>query len=276
MMRSLFVPMAMLVAFSVPTGAKPLEKLEYKNDRVTMRAEDTPLADIIDALKRQSGAELHGTAPERNVTLNLDDVPLREALERLLGEQSFALTYGDQNKLKKLELRGGPVAAKGIGEKPAGSGSESASAPSESMNLGIHDGKTPAHWVAVHDGLRANVPVSGRLREAAGGERASWDFVLSTASQRKDPELRNDAIRAGVHAVENDPEMREGVIGSLLRMNDEQLAGYIKAMARSVEEEPIPFMKSVVRHSRDSELRSRARELLRQFRAEERASGKTA
>jgi hypothetical protein len=57
-------------------------------------------------------------------------------------------------------------------------------------------------------------------------------------------------------------------------MDDEQLAGYVKAMARSVEEEPIPFVKSVVRYSRDTELRSRARELLRQLRAEERAAAR--
>jgi hypothetical protein len=118
--------------------------------------------------------------------------------------------------------------------------------------------------------------VSGRLREAAGADRASWDWVLHTAAQSKDPELRTDAIRAGVHAVENDPLMREGVIGSLLRMDDQQLAEYVKAVARSVEDEPIPFVKNVVRHSRDTELRARARGLLRQFRAEERAAGKTA
>jgi hypothetical protein len=276
MMRSLAVSTALLAALSVPAGAKPLELLEYKDDRVTMRAEDTPLADIIDALKRQSGAELHGTAPEKTITLSLDNVPLRDALQRMLGEESFALTYGDKDKLKKLELRGGPSEAKSMLDKPGESAKAPDLAPDPNANLGMRDGKAPAHWVAVHDGLRANVPVSGRLKEAAGADRASWDFVLHTASQSKDPELRDDAIRAGVHAVENDPEMREGVIGSLLRMDDQQLGEYIKAMARSVEAEPIPFVKSVVRYSRDSELRSRARGLLRQFRAEERAAGKTA
>ena len=275
MLRSLMVSAAMLAALSVSAAAKPLARLEYKDDRVTMRADETPLADIIDAIKRQSGAELHGTAPEKNVTLSLDDVPLRDALQRMLGEESFALTYGEKG-LKKLELRGGPSEAKGMLDKPADAAKAGEQPRDPNADLGMHDGKAPPHWIAVHDGLRDNVPVSGRLKEAAGADRASWDWVLHTASQSKDPELRTDAIRAGVHAVENDPLMREGVIGSLLRMDDQQLAEYIKAVARSVEDEPIPFVKSVVRYSRDTELRSRARGLLRQFRAEERAAGKTA
>jgi hypothetical protein len=275
MKQALVLSLAMVMALSVPAHAKPLEKLEYKDDRLTMRADEVPLADIIDAIKRQSGAELVGTAPEKNVTLVLDNVPLRDALERMLGAQSFALTYGEKDKLKKLELRGSSD-SKGMLDKPADTAKAAEPAPDPNANLGMHDGKAPPHWVAVHDGLRANVPVSGRLREAAGADRASWDWVLRTAAQTKDPELRADAIRAGVHAVENDPDMRQGVIGSLLRMDDQQLAEYIKAMARSVETEPIPFVKSVVRYSRDTELRTRARGLLRQFRAEERAAGKTA
>lgn len=266
MMRSLVLSTALVLVVWAPAGGAPLERLEYRNGRLTVRAEDTPLADVIDALKRQSGAELHGTAPETTVTAKLDAVPLREALERLLGAESFVLTYGDNERLKKIELRGGPVAAP----------QKSEPAPEPSVNFGSHDGKTPEHWLAVLDNLRASVPVTGRLREVAGTENAGWDFVLSKASQHDDPTLRADAIRAGVRAIENHPEMREGVIGALLRMDDEQLATYVRAMARSVEDEPVPFVKSIVRYSRHSDVRSRAHALIRQLRAEERAAKRAA
>jgi hypothetical protein len=266
MMRLLALSTALVLAVCASAGAAPLERLEYRKGRLTVRAEETPLADVIDALKRQSGAELHGTPPDKTVTAKLDAVPLREALERLLGAESFALTYGDKERLKKIELRGGPVAAPQKAEP----------APEPTVNLGAHDGKTPDHWLAVLDNLTAPVPVTGRLREVAGTDNAGWDFVLSKASQHDDPALRADAIRAAVRAIENHPEMREGVTGALLRMDDEQLAAYVRARARSVEDEPVPFVKSIVRYSRNSDLRSRAHELIRQLRTEDRAAKRVA
>jgi hypothetical protein len=266
MMRLLVLSTALVLVVWATAGAAPLERLEYRDGRLTVRADETPLADVIDALKRQSGAELHGTAPERTVTMKLDAVPLREALERLLGAESFVLTYGDNERLKKIELRGGPVEAPQKAEP----------APQPSVNLGSHDGKTPEHWMAVLDNLTGPVPVKGRLRDLAGTDDAGWDFMLHTASQRDDPALRADAIRAAVRAVDNDPEMGKGVIGALLRMDDQQLAQYVRAMARSVEDEPVPFVKSVVRYSRNSDVRARAHELIRQLRAEDRAAKRVA
>lgn len=260
MMRSLVVSTALVLAFSGLAAAEPLEKLEYQSDRLTLRAKDTPLADIIDALKRQSGAELHGTAPDKTTSATLDAVPLREALERLLGTESFALTYGDGGHLKKIELRGGPVEAKSTPQ------------PTEpTPGRGSHDGKTPEHWLAVLDGLSVPVNVSGPLREKAGAEVVGWDFMLHWASQHDDPAMRAEAIRTAVRAIEANDQMREGVIGSLLRMNDQQLNEYVRAMARSIEDEPILLVKSIVRYSRDSEVRSRAHDLIRQLRAEDRA-----
>src|SRR6185295_18057216 len=106
--------------------------------------------------------------------------PLREALERMLGAESFVLTYGDKERLKKIELRGGPV------EAP-----KTAEAPKPDQPTG-DDGKTPAHWQAVLRSLPVTVPVTGRLRELAGTDAANWDFVLRTASQHDDPGLRAD------------------------------------------------------------------------------------
>src|SRR5207237_6590050 len=67
---------ALLVAGSV--GAAPLDRLEYRDDRLTIRARDTPVGEVVDALKRQSGAEVRGAAPEGAVRAELDTLPLRE------------------------------------------------------------------------------------------------------------------------------------------------------------------------------------------------------
>src|SRR6185369_16298805 len=53
-----------------------------------------------------------GEPADASVTIDLDAVPLRESLERLLGSRSFTLTYGEGGKLKTIQLKGGPQAAR--------------------------------------------------------------------------------------------------------------------------------------------------------------------
>jgi hypothetical protein len=250
---------ALLVAGSA--GAAPLERLEYRDDRVTLRAHDAPLADVVDSLKRQSGAELRGTAPDGVVTAELDAVPLREALGRLLGEQSFTLTYGEGGRLKTIELKGGPVA-------------KSPSTESASAHRGGGDaGKGPARWQAIATTFTdaGPVPVTGLLRQVAGSDKASWDFVLRMTGA-KDPTVKSEAIRTGVRAVEEDADMRESLLGILRSMDDQELATFVRAMAGSINDDPESIMKAIARASRDAEVRSRAHDVVRQLRADQRAA----
>ena len=262
MTRSILVGAAVAIAVFGRAWGAPLERLEYRDDRLTLRATDVPVADIVDSLKRQSGAEVRGTAPERNVSGVFDAVPLREALERLLGEQSFTLRYGEDKRLKTIELKGGPVAG-----KPKNEGR-----PVAAMNLGVHDGKTPPHIVAVLDALSGPVPLTGRLRDMAGTEKGGWDFVLSISSQHEDPTLRADAIRAAVRAIEDDPEMRDSMLAAFRNMDDVQLEDFVRALARSVDDDPVELIKNIVRYSHLAEVRSRAHELVRQIRVADRAA----
>ena len=249
---------ALLVAGSV--AAAPLERLEYRDDRLTLRAHDTPVADVVDSLKRQSGAELRGTVPDGAVTAALDAVPLHEALGRLLGEQSFTLTYGEGGRLKAIELKGGPVA-----KSPS---SESASA----SHHGGDAGKGPARWAAIASAFNdgGSVPVSGLLRQVAGTDKASWDFVLRMTGA-KDPMVKSEAIRAGVRAVENDDDMRESLLAILRSMDDQELATFVRAMAGSINDDPESIMKAIARASRDDEVRARAHDVVRQLRVDQRA-----
>src|SRR5438094_227571 len=47
----------------------------------------------------------------RGVSVEFEAVPLAEALHRLLGDQNFALVYGNEGQLKSVRLLGGPQAA---------------------------------------------------------------------------------------------------------------------------------------------------------------------
>jgi len=251
---------ALLVAGSV--GAAPLERLEYRNDRLTIRAHDTPIGEVVDALKRQSGAEVRGAVPGGSVSAEIDTLPLREALARLLGEQSFTLTYGEDGRLKTIELKGGPVAKRpSIERVPA------------SQHGGRDAGKGRARWQAIANAFSdaGPVPVTGLLRQVAGSDTASWDFVLRMTSA-KDRTVKSEAIRTGVRAVEDDADMRESLLAILRSMDDQELVTFVRAMAGSIDDDPEWIMKAIARAARTEEVRSRAHDVIRELRVEQRAA----
>src|SRR6266481_5436506 len=98
-----------LVAVSIlgprPARAGQPPQVEYSNDRLTLHAREAPVTAILDEVKRQSGAEVRGEPAVASVTIELEAVPLREALERVLGPRSFTLTYGENGRLKAIELK---------------------------------------------------------------------------------------------------------------------------------------------------------------------------
>jgi len=251
---------ALLVAGSV--GAAPLERLEYRDDKLTLRAHDTPLEEIVDALKRQSGAEVRGTAPGGAASAEIDAMPLGEALARVLGERSFTLTYGEDGRLKTIELKGGPVAKR------------SATEPALASHRGDRDaGKGPARWQAIANKFTdaGPVPVTGVLRQAAGSDTASWDFVLRMTNA-KDRTVKTEAIRTGVRAVEDDADMRESLLTILRSMDDQELTTFVRAMAGSINDDPEWIIKEIARASRTAEVRSRAHDVVRQLRVDQRAA----
>src|ERR1051326_4937500 len=77
-----------------PARAGQPPQVEYSNDRLTLHAREASITAILDEIKRQSGAEVRGEPAVASVTIELEAVPLREALERVLGPRSFTLTHG--------------------------------------------------------------------------------------------------------------------------------------------------------------------------------------
>jgi len=92
-------------------GDEPPERVvQYAKDALTVRVTRVPVDEILGQLGKQSGAEIRGEVRDRHeITAEFEDVPLPEALHRLLGEQNFALIYGDGGRLKTVRLLGGPL-----------------------------------------------------------------------------------------------------------------------------------------------------------------------
>lgn len=232
-------------------GAKPAPVVRYRGDKVTVDLHDAALDVVLKAIATESGAELVG-APRsaQTVTMAFEDVPLKEALERLVGAQNFTLKYEEGGKLKAIELRGGQEAARA--HKPD-------EAPTAEGNT------TPPKWYAFYKAFdRAEtVPLSGDLKKAFGKDEVGYDYLGNAAIGHKDPRVRAEALHAIAKALDQDPETKAAVIDSLKAMTDEELAAFArKTMYYRAED----VVQNVLRETSDRELRSRAREVLRELR----------
>src|SRR5438552_6902496 len=109
--------LAVLAAALAAPGARseegtPGRVIRYQGDTLTEDLAGAPVDDVVDELGRQAGAEIRGQVRDpHEVSVEFDSVSLAEALHRLLGDQNFALVYGNEGRLKSVRLLGGPTAA---------------------------------------------------------------------------------------------------------------------------------------------------------------------
>src|SRR5919198_1381887 len=115
----LVVAVTVLSAGPLAAG-DPTCVVTYGADRVTVHAKRVPLADVVREIGRQSGAEVVGEVRKpREVSQEFDEVPLVDALARLLKEQNFTLRYGPEGELRTIKLLGGPMAVAAAQPAPA-------------------------------------------------------------------------------------------------------------------------------------------------------------
>jgi hypothetical protein len=225
--------------------------VRYENDTLSVKLDKVPVSDVLDELSRASGAEIRGQANGREVSAEFDAVPLQEALHRLLGDQNFALVYGDGGKLKAVKLLGGPagapVVATAARQTPPAAGVVN---PDPGALLRLFANQSP-------------VPVSGRLAQALGTENASFQQLMETGMHNEDAGVRAEAVRAGLQGIERDANLRSAVLNTMTTMEDAQLSEMIRGMAGERAEE---FMMHVATQSRASEMRIKASSILQQLR----------
>ncbi len=256
-MRRFIIPLSVAVATfigPVPAWTGTVPHVEYRDDRVTIRADQSAVKDILEQLRQQSGAELRGEPPATGpVTLQLEAVPVREALERLLGERSFTLTYGEKGRLKTIELKGGPVAAPP--EKQP-----------EKQHAGYNRKETwdgTAHVFAVPK----LIPVSGRLAQALGQDHVFFVHLMQAAADKcSDRICRKEAWHAGLRALEEDQDLRNQFLAISGQMDDAELTAFAEALARQTPDGAEDIVKQILHETRIPEFRARARAVLVQLR----------
>jgi hypothetical protein len=81
---------------------KPLVRCTDLN--LTVSLKDTPLRDALDEIGRACKVEIIGNLVSRPVTVQFQDLPLSEALSRLLRDQNFALIYSATRRIVGVRL----------------------------------------------------------------------------------------------------------------------------------------------------------------------------
>ena len=191
--------------------------VRYENDALTVHLSSVPVADVLQEIALQSGAEVRGQVREpRDVTADFASVPLPQALTRLLGDQNFALVYGKGGQLKAVRLLGG---VQGALAPPTIVSASAARPPTFSVSL--------QELIARHP----PVPVSGAVADALHAPTATLQQLIDLSLHQEDPNVRTEALRTGMATVEADRELFSAVIKEMNDSGSESLANQLHVAA---------------------------------------------
>jgi len=234
-------------------GAAAERLIRYEKDALTVRLTNVPVAEVLDELRRQTGAEVRGQpCTPGAVSAEFEAVSLGDALHRLLGEQNFALVFGDGGRLKTVRLLGGP-------DGPAAAPPSVASAPAPSTPPQVASADLAA-LLARH----APVPVAGRLAPLLGASSASFAQLVDLTLHQDDADVRAEALRTAVSALETDPALLAAVVDELDTVDDGALHTLLGAAAGEHAEE---IAMQILTQARANELRVKASSILQRLRA---------
>jgi hypothetical protein len=238
------------------TTTPPPAAIVVHQDKVTAILERVPVTTVLTTIVEQTGAELRGDVPApHDVTLELHDAPLEEALERILGEQSFTLTYEADGRLKRIVLGGTASPASGPSGPAAGASTPGAPSPE------VADATRRVAEFVQSD---RTVTVDGHLAEALGTGTTTFQQVLAAALRHEDPRVRAEARRAAIKSLVADPEVRMAFATTIDSLSDTALVHALRTAGGPDAEE---LATALGRHGRSPVLARRMQRALPQLRA---------
>jgi hypothetical protein len=194
--------------------------VQYSNDALTVRLTNAPVNEVLGEIGHQAGAEIWGEvagAPE--VTADFDAVPLADALYRLLGNQNFALVYGEKGNLKAVKL---------LGE-------------ARSTVTVVRAAPTTTTFPQVKGELRravrlldrtVSLPAGSSLVRLFGAPTTTLRRLLETGLGSDDATVRADTVRAALQAIEADPELSMAIAIAVGNSDDTTLTLFLRRVAK--------------------------------------------
>jgi hypothetical protein len=207
-------------SLAVPASRAAAPDVRYEDGRVTADLRDVALADAVGAIAAKAGLELRGTPTPQTLTMRLDAVPLAEAMARLCEGQSVALTYDAGGALKEVRFVDPSAADPGR----SAARDELPAAPDDGAPGAIAASERP-------------VPVDGLLAEALGADRSTFLQIVGVALQVGDARLRLEALRAALHLLDTEPDLRAEVSRTFEGLSEAYLAEWLERIAGPDAEE---------------------------------------
>jgi hypothetical protein len=213
-MRIALVALLLVLVRGASSAPSPL--VQYDDGRLTAHLENADLTAVLVEIAGQAGLEIRGAPVDpRPVTIALDHVPLADALGRLLVGQSFVLRYTDAG-LRGVRFLGNSTAT-----------IVPASAPISADPADLREVPPSGAQEASH----RPVAIGGRLARAIGADHANFSDVVDVAMRNADPRVRADALRIGFRILDSEPELQQSVLYTLDHWGNDQLAGWLTAVA---------------------------------------------
>ncbi len=194
--------------------------VRFADGRITADVRDVELADLLDAIAAKAGFEIRGKPTAHTVTVRLDDVPVADAIARLVEKQRVAYTYDRDGDLKRIEFLD-------VGAEV------SFGAPAEKHPAAPAEEPKPA-GVAPRD---RPVAVDGLLAGALGSNQSTFTQIVAVALQSGDKRLRKEALRVALGLLDADAELRADVSSMLDALDDAALAARLEEVAGAHAEE---------------------------------------
>src|SRR5262245_35995304 len=231
-------------AAAADAEAPPDRVIHYENDSLTVRLAKVPITDVLSELERQSGAAVRGPLLDpREVSADFKDVPLSQALARLLGDQNFALVYGEGGRLRVINLLpGGQVAG---APRPV-SAVPTTTVPPAVAAVSLEE------FAQISDSQPA-IKVDGQLAEVLG-PMATYRQLLETALSHSDAALRMQAVGVAIRSIEGQPELRAKLVSTAAGVDADHLSQLIESAAGNRAQE---FASNVTAQTRATEVRAK-------------------
>ena len=188
--------------------------VRYENGRLTVRAMNAPLDRLLGQIAAATGATIRGGMPNRTGSFDFTDRPLSDALSRMLGSESFMLTYAPDGSLRTIRLLGRGEAVVAVASP--------APAPSP--------GPAPAAPLAAEEQqaaiLQQQVIVTDHppLRRALGTTLPSIGQVLHATTREANPNARGAAREVALKEFRSSPEVEAAYLSTLEPVDDATLA----------------------------------------------------
>lgn len=241
--------------------------IRYENSRLTVNLGGTLLSEVLVEVGRQSGVlvTLSGFT-DRPISDRFRDVPLEDALRRLLANENFTVLYAQDRgvngrvsgaRLKELHVYGS-------GGATAISRTDPGPASTDGADAG--QGGAPGGMMEQFSGFlqrhqAVEIPEGSALAAALNTDRPPFTQLLSAAMKNEDPALRADAAEAIAQVFDGDPESPELVGGS-----SENVEAIASAIHTSGGANAAEFLRNMGRHLKTPALRLKANQILARVR----------